>query len=676
MRGSKGFRVPTSPCNASSHGLERCSPLASSIQTAGREHLVNLLKAAGEQVYQLRDFALLLDGFPADAVDEEEIARFFCSAVLPNQPPESVVKVVIGFDARHYEEHVKLHESLKERLDILKTGISLIKLVEDWIMSVNGSAIQEALNNPTIWSCLFACTVIAELEMPVAFMVRLTITYTINTGLTYIIVLQDPRWWYVRGGLIECVAMQLFSFLLSEIALSLLQWPWLMRVMRRDCLLPMFKKPISQADFNRLQEGPDFCTPTKYAAMMQGFCSLSLYVIIAPFLSLQAICTWVLLYWIYKGALLRLAKRPNPEMTAVVNQAILVLRASVLLLAAGSFLLRPTTTGSAVQTLHICGFSAGVVALFSVLLPRWLQLKLTYLCATGASPATWQTVHYYKLQHVFFVHYHTSNPVYASWGPERNPAILQEPGVNSCSPAATAKAFAARGAAKRARRRMAAFKTGTFETSSACRIPKADGVNPSTIASDFIDHSEATEGSSNNSSDTEGPSADELVPNAATMRRLRATLVEGRAAPEFQRLFIESQAKGKSKFQSKASTSTSQPTAKYPLGREKNSRSQESLSSGDTVLQNATTEYDDPGESESPSTFFSWLRSLVLKHLYFHNTTVTNDLIIQKEVATSLTKTHVFSFKFRVTLLKKAPKPGRVSPLHVKSIKNIFTHQL
>ena len=30
----------------------------------------------------------------------------------------------------------------------LQTGIGLIKLVEDWIMSVNGSAIQEALSNP------------------------------------------------------------------------------------------------------------------------------------------------------------------------------------------------------------------------------------------------------------------------------------------------------------------------------------------------------------------------------------------------------------------------------------------------------------------------------------------------------------------------------------------------
>lgn len=54
--------------------------------------------------------------------------------------------------------------------------------------------------------------------------------------------------------------------------------------------------------------------------MMQGVCSLSLYVGIAPFLALQAICTWTLLYWIYKVTLLRIAKRPKPEMTGVVNQ--------------------------------------------------------------------------------------------------------------------------------------------------------------------------------------------------------------------------------------------------------------------------------------------------------------------------------------------------------------------
>lgn len=62
------------------------------------------------------------------------------------------------------------------------------------------------------------------------------------------------------------------------------------------------------------------CLMVRYAAMMQGVCSLSLFVSIAPFLALQAMCTWTLLYWVYKAALLRLAKRPSPEMTGVVHQ--------------------------------------------------------------------------------------------------------------------------------------------------------------------------------------------------------------------------------------------------------------------------------------------------------------------------------------------------------------------
>lgn len=76
-----------------------------------------LRKESGEQVYQPGDFALLLEGFPPDATDEDEIANFVCSSLLLNQPKESVVKVVIGFDTRHYEEHIRLRESLKGRLD-------------------------------------------------------------------------------------------------------------------------------------------------------------------------------------------------------------------------------------------------------------------------------------------------------------------------------------------------------------------------------------------------------------------------------------------------------------------------------------------------------------------------------------------------------------------------------
>lgn len=87
-----------------------------------------LRNAAGEQVYQPTDFALLLKGFPPNATDEDEIRSFVCTSLLENQPSESVVKVVIGFDTRHYAEHLQLHECLRERLDILKVWLTRINV--------------------------------------------------------------------------------------------------------------------------------------------------------------------------------------------------------------------------------------------------------------------------------------------------------------------------------------------------------------------------------------------------------------------------------------------------------------------------------------------------------------------------------------------------------------------
>lgn len=57
--------------------------------------------------------------------------------------------------------------------------------------------------------------------------------------------------------------------------------------------------------------------------------------------------------------------------------------------------------------------------------------------------------------------------------------------------------------------------------------------------------SASSDNNSQYTSDTESAAADYLVPDVAMMRRLRATLVEGRAAPEFQRLLIERQVQSK-----------------------------------------------------------------------------------------------------------------------------------
>lgn len=81
-------------------------------------------------------------------------------------------------------------------------------------------------------------------------------------------------------------------------------------------------------------------------------------------------------------------------------------------------------------------------------------------------------MHYYKLQHVFFATYHSTHPVYASWGPLKNPDILKEPGatggINN-----GAKEFAVRGAAKRARRRMGTVEDdGSVAVVAAAAVPE------------------------------------------------------------------------------------------------------------------------------------------------------------------------------------------------------------
>lgn len=102
---------------------------------------------------------------------------------------------------------------------------------------------------------------------------------------------------------------------------------------------------------------------------------------------------------------------------------------------------------------------------------RWWLLSVEQ---PQAKTSTWRTMHYYKLQHAFFTNYHSSHPVYASWGPQRNPDILKEPGV-SCSPGVMGREFAARGAEKRARHRRGAIEServaavSEFSASTAVR---------------------------------------------------------------------------------------------------------------------------------------------------------------------------------------------------------------
>ncbi|KAL8424436.1 hypothetical protein Efla_001038 [Eimeria flavescens] len=144
------------------------------------------------------------------------------------------------------------------------------------------------------------------------------------------------------------------------------------RVFRPNCLLPLMKRPVSQPEFDQLYEDPDFCTPTN----------------IAPFLALQAMCTWALLYWAYKISLLCIVKRPNLEILGVLHQALIMLCVSVLLLAAGSCLLRPTTDENVLAYSKIYCMCGGAITVLSILLPRRLQRQVTYhLCVVHGADA-------------------------------------------------------------------------------------------------------------------------------------------------------------------------------------------------------------------------------------------------------------------------------------------------
>lgn len=62
---------------------------------------------------------------------------------------------------------------------------------------------------------------------------------------------------------------------------------------------------------------------------------------------------------------------------------------------------------------------------------------------------------------------------------------------------------------------------------------------------------------------------------------------------------------------------------KGPARVEGTLRSQQSLLSGEALPRNAMIEYYNTGESEPPNSFLGWLRSLVLKHLYFLGCSLT-----------------------------------------------------
>ncbi|KFG35194.1 putative GTP-binding TypA, related protein [Toxoplasma gondii FOU] len=69
-----------------------------------------------EEVIRPDSFAVAVSGLPEDAVDEDEIAKFFEENALFGSRPASIVKVVIGFNVGQYYEYARRQSYLQKKL--------------------------------------------------------------------------------------------------------------------------------------------------------------------------------------------------------------------------------------------------------------------------------------------------------------------------------------------------------------------------------------------------------------------------------------------------------------------------------------------------------------------------------------------------------------------------------
>ncbi|PHJ22038.1 gtp-binding protein related, partial [Cystoisospora suis] len=79
-----------------------------------RQQLV--AKESEEEIMRPDSFAVAVRGLPPDAVDENEIAKFFEKNALSGGQEASIVKVVIGFDVGQYYQYVKRHTYIQKKL--------------------------------------------------------------------------------------------------------------------------------------------------------------------------------------------------------------------------------------------------------------------------------------------------------------------------------------------------------------------------------------------------------------------------------------------------------------------------------------------------------------------------------------------------------------------------------
>ncbi|PFH32270.1 hypothetical protein BESB_015880 [Besnoitia besnoiti] len=223
-------------------------------------------------------------------------------------------------------------------------------------------------------------------------LLKLTVVFTLNTAVKYIFVLNQPEWWYVRGGMVESIFLKLLCCMLME--------------------------PIVTA------------LPCQLATVLKSFALTVMYLPLAPIGVFLGLFMWSIYYWTYKYMLLRRCKRPYLQSALLPETALRLARFFMLCVPlVGAYLLVPSFDSSLHLTIQIVMLAGLGVALFFLVLPGRLAQKLflTHFCQPEKEKTFWERMTYYQAQHMFVDKYHRTNPVYRALPAELNPEILFPP---------------------------------------------------------------------------------------------------------------------------------------------------------------------------------------------------------------------------------------------------------
>ncbi|KEP61195.1 UNVERIFIED_CONTAM: hypothetical protein HHA_301360 [Hammondia hammondi] len=247
-------------------------------------------------------------------------------------------------------------------------------------------------------------------------LLKLTIVFTLNTAVKYIFVLNQPEWWYVRGGMVEGIFIQVLCCMLME--------------------------PVVTA------------LPCQLATVLKSFALTVMYLPLAPIGVYFGVVMWGIYYWTYKYMLLRRCKRPYVQSALLPETALQLARFFLLFVPLmGAYLLLPSFDSSLHFTIKMMMAAGLCVVGFFLILPDPLAQKLfaTHWCQPTKEKTLWETLTYYEAQHMFVDKYHRTNPVYRVLPAALNPEILSGPEVSRVSPPANASFDLEEGKSKRRR---------------------------------------------------------------------------------------------------------------------------------------------------------------------------------------------------------------------------------